>query len=388
VSHVRIVQVANFYGPRSGGIRTTMQQLGQGYVQRGHESVLVVPGPRDGDEQTPYGRLLTLAAPTLPRSGGYRVITDVDRVCTVLGQVGPDRLEVSDRASLRAVGWWARAQGVPAAMWAHERVDGVLRSFLPGRWPVRAMADSWNSATAARFDRVICSTAFAREEFDRIGWSRVEHVPLGVDLEQFAPARRDLDLRAELVGDADVLLMMCSRLSKEKSPERSLAVAEVLRVRGVSARLVVAGSGPLADKLEATARQRELPVTFLGHVGDRDQLASLLATADVVIAPGPIETFGLAALEALASGTPVVASRSSALREIVTDGAGRVAADSDLAFADAVEEILALPEETRRADARRRAERFPWTATIDAMLRMHDLAPRRAAGVGAAGVGV
>lgn len=376
---MRIVQIANFYGPRSGGIRTTMQQLGRGYLARGHDSVLVVPGPRDADEQTDYGRVITLAAPSVPGSGGYRVITDVDRVCTVLSQVAPDRLEVSDRSSLRAVGWWARAHDVPAVMWAHERVDGVLRSFLPGPWPVRAMADSWNSATAARFDRVVCSTAYAREEFDRIGWNAVEHVPLGVDLETFSPARRDEALRAELLGGAEVLLMMCSRLSKEKSPARALAVADVLRVRGISTRLVVAGSGPLADRLSSDAVARDLPVTFLGHVADRDRLASMLASSDVVIAPGPIETFGLAALEALASGTQVVASKSSALREIVTDGAGVVAADSDLAFADGVEAVLSVAEAQRRAAARRRAEAFPWSTTVDAILRMHDLMPRRRA---------
>jgi alpha-1,6-mannosyltransferase len=373
---MRIVQVANFYGPRSGGIRTTMQQLGTGYADLGHESVLVVPGPRDGDEVTAYGRVLTLAAPSVPGSGGYRVITDVDRVCTVLDEVRPDRLEVSDRSSLRGIGWWARASGVPALMWAHERVDGVLRSFLPGPWPVRTMADSWNAATAARFDRVVCSTAFAREEFDRIGWTDVEQVPLGVDLEQFGADRHDAALRSELLGSDEVLLVLCSRLSKEKEPGRALGVVEELRRRGVRARLVVAGSGPLAEKLEAQARQRALPVTFLGHVAERDRLAVLLASADVVLAPGPIETFGLAALEALASATPVVASRSSALREIVVDGAGLLAADVDLAFADAVQEVLAEPEVVRRAAARRRAECFPWSATVHAMLRVHALAPR------------
>jgi alpha-1,6-mannosyltransferase len=370
---MRIVQVANFYGPRSGGIRTTMQSLAQGYTDLGHESVLVVPGPRDGDEITTFGRVITLAAPSFPGSGGYRVITDVDRVCTVLGELAPDRIEVSDRSSLRGIGWWAKACGVPTVMWAHERVDGVLRAFLPGRWPVTAMADSWNSATAARFDKVVCSTTYAREEFDRIGWTAVEQVPLGVDLEQFAPSRADDDLRDGLLGDDDLLLVLCSRLSKEKRPARAIAVLEQLRARGHRARLVVAGAGPMADRLAAHAAERQLSATFLGHVDDRDRLSRLLASADVVLSPGPIETFGLAALEALASGTPVVASKSSALREIVVGDAGRVAADADPAFADAVEDLLTVPAEVRRQASRRRAECFPWSETIDAMMRVHGL---------------
>ena len=379
---MRIVQVANFYGPRSGGIRTTMHHLGRGYVDLGHDSVLIVPGARDGEEMTPYGRVITMAAPSIPGTGGYRVITDVDRVCTVLDEVAPDRIEVSDRASLRAIGWWARASGIPAVMWAHERLDGVIRTFFPGPWPARAMADRWNAATAARFDRVVCSTSYAREEFDRIGWTDVEQVPLGVDLERFTPSRRDEDLRATLLAGDDLLLVLCSRLSKEKVPERAVEVLHHLVSRGVRARLVVAGGGPMADRLAANASARDLPVTFLGHLTEREDLAGLLASADLVLAPGPIETFGLAALEALASGTPVVASRSGALREIIAGDAGRLAADSVPAFADAIEDLLSVPETRRRSVARSRAERFPWSETVDAMVSVHDLVGVRAASAG------
>ena len=91
---LRIVHVANFYGPRSGGLRTTMHALGAGYEAAGHEMVMVVPGPADADERTPSGRRITLAAPVVPGTGGYRVITHVDRVRRVLAELGPDRLEV------------------------------------------------------------------------------------------------------------------------------------------------------------------------------------------------------------------------------------------------------------------------------------------------------
>src|SRR5262249_32056107 len=63
------------------------------------------------------------------------------------------------------------------------------------------------------------------------------------------------------------------------------------------------------------------PVTFTGFIPSRTAVATLLATADVVLAPGPVETFGLAALEALACGTPVVVSGSGALPEGI-GGAG------------------------------------------------------------------
>jgi alpha-1,6-mannosyltransferase len=109
-------------------------------------------------------------------------------------------------------------------------------------------------------------------------------------------------------------------------------------------------------------------VTFLGFLSDRADVARLLATADVSLAPGPHETFGLAALEALASGTPVVVSASSALREIVGPGCGEAVDDHAPAFATAVTGLLERPEDARRAAARARAEQFAWPTSVRGML--------------------
>jgi alpha-1,6-mannosyltransferase len=114
-------------------------------------------------------------------------------------------------------------------------------------------------------------------------------------------------------------------------------------------------------------------------VAHRGALARLLATADVVIAPGPAETFGLSALEALASGTPVVVSDRSALPEVVGP-AGLAAADHDAACADAIERLLRRDVAERRRLAREQAERFDWPTAVDGFLRAHGLTRDRAAG--------
>jgi alpha-1,6-mannosyltransferase len=112
-------------------------------------------------------------------------------------------------------------------------------------------------------------------------------------------------------------------------------------------------------------------VTFVGHI-EQSQLAALLATADVAMAPGPVETFGLAALEALASGTPVVVNKRSALPSVVGD-AGKAAEACGICFADAVEALLALPTEQIRSVARARALEFDWTRTVNGFLAVHGL---------------
>lgn len=368
---MRIAQVANFYGPRSGGLRTALHRLGIGYREAGHDSLLIVPGPTTEISEQPWGTVVTIASPRLPRSGGYRVITDVDAVVSHLHDFGTDRLEVSDRLTLRSLGWWARSEGIPSVFWAHERVDGVLRAHGGRFVPARRLADRWNASTARRFDRIVATTSYAAEEFTRIGVD-TQQIPLGVDLQFFRPDRRDHQVRERyLEPNHDVLVVSCTRLSREKRPDLAWETLRELRRRGVSARLVVAGAGPLLD--EARAAARHLPMTVLGHVSDREELATLLASADVVIQPGPIETFGLAALEALASGTPVVASRTSALREIVRGAAGHAAPPTPRALAEAVRAVLGRPQDGCRRAARTRAEEFPWQRTVDSMLDVHGL---------------
>lgn len=363
---VRIAQLANFYGPRSGGLRTALHHLGAGYVGRGHEVVLVVPGPAAADEMLPTGvRRLTVAAPRLPGTGGYRAV-DPWRVRRLLDDLAPDAIEVSDRLTLRGLGEWASRRGVPSVVISHERLDRLLTQFLlPARAAV-AVADAANARMAAAYDTVVCTTAFARAEFDRIGARNVAQVPLGVDLATFTPHRHDLGLRRHLGGDAEALIVHCGRLSPEKHPERSVDTVAALRRDGVDARLVVAGDGP--RRAAMARRATGLPVTFLGFVPDRPRLATLLASADVSIAPGPHETFGLSALEALASGTRVVVSASSALPEIVAGPAGAAAVDDAGAFAAAVAGLLDADAEAGRCAARERAEEYGWPASVTSML--------------------
>jgi alpha-1,6-mannosyltransferase len=371
---MRIVHVANFYGPRSGGLRTTMHELGRGYRESGHEFTMIVPGKRPTVEQTEFGTRITLSS--LPLVGtGYSFIPIEYGVRRELERLKPDRIEVSDRLTLRRLGVWARKHGIPAVMFSHEKLsDWILQMAGPLGSPSSSsrapLADRLNSASLRNYDRIVCTTAYAAEEFERLLPGRVTRVPLGVDLELFSPHRYSQAVRRQYLGDGDVLLAHVGRLSPEKAPHRSIEALRVLRERGLDARLVVAGDGPLRARLERSAAG--LPVTFTGFVSERRDLATLLASCDVSLNPGPIETFCLSALEALASGTPVVAASSSALPELIVPSAGELAAGTGASYADAVERILARRNEVRRTGARLRASEFPWSTTVNRMLALHE----------------
>lgn len=362
---MRVAQIANFYGPRSGGLRTAVDRLGAEYCALGHEVYLIVPGARHQRHVLDSGVVrISLPARLIPFTGGYRAVVP-GPVTALLQQLGPDAIEVSDRLTLRSLGPWGRRHGVATVMISHERLDRLVGQVLPSAAAVM-VADFANRRTAANYDAVVCTTGFAREEFDRIGAENVATVPLGVDLEQFHPRRRCAQMRRRWAAPEQTLLVHCGRLSVEKHAHRSIDTVAALRDSGIDAQLVVVGEGPLRTRLERQASG--LPVAFTGYVGCRDTVATILASADVALAPGPHETFGLAALEALACGTPAVVSRTSALAEILTCDSGATADNDAHAIARAVTSVIGRPEPLRRSSARRRAEQFTWPRSAAGML--------------------
>lgn len=363
---LRIVRLANFVTTRSGGLPTALRNLGEGYQRAGHEAILVVPGRRRSDEMTPAGRVITLPGAPLPRTGGYRVLAGRRELRRLLDDLQPDRIEVSDRSTLRWTGRWARRRGVGSMMVSHESLGGLL-----GVWgmPARdSLADRLNRRTAEEFDQIVCTTAFAAAEFRRLGVPNLAEVPLGVDLEAFHPDRADPAVRAGYARPDELLIVYCGRLSADKRPELAVDTIAALRAAKAPAVLVVAGDG--ARRAALAYRAARLPVRFAGHISDRAAVAALLASADVAVAPGPVETFGLAALEALACGTPVVVNAASALPEVVGE-AGIAVRGTAAGFADGVRRLMERPADERRAVARARAEHFGWPQAVDGFLRAH-----------------
>ncbi|MEI6867219.1 MAG: glycosyltransferase [Actinomycetes bacterium] len=371
---MRIVHVANFYGPNSGGIKTTLHELGKGYLKNGHEFIYLVPGTRYRTEDTQYGKKISLPSYILPGSGGYQLIKSNRFLKAELARLAPDRLEISDRFTLISVGGWAKERSIPTVVFSHETLRGLADRFLPNYFPKRAMVNWHNRKLARAFDQVIATTEFAAQEFRDIGISNLAKVPLGVDLQNFLPSNRCDLMREELLKGAKYLVVHCSRLSPEKEPQRAIEAVEELIARGVSARLIVIGTGPMWHKLRH--RAAGLPVDYLGYIADRKRVATILSCADVTMAPGPLETFCLSALESLASGTPVIASKSSAVGEFLHSSeinpAGAVADDNGVAFADAIELLLKQPR--ARESARRAAEDLPWGNSVQAMLELHGIA--------------
>ena len=179
---------------------------------------------------------------------------------------------------------------------------------------------------------------------------RIEVIPNFVDPQVYDRARYAPTLRAQLGGDRRVLM----HVSNFRPVKRVRDVVGVFaRVREtLPSVLVMIGDGP--DRIDAEAEARRLGVErdvyFLGKL---DVVAPLLAEADLFLLPSQNESFGLSALEALASGAPVVGSRAGGLVEVVRDGeTGALCPVGDVpGMADAALQIIGDRARWRRMSA-------------------------------------
>ena len=359
--------LANLYGPKSGGLKTTLNELSAQYEKLGHQVLIIVPGECDQVSKNGLITKVEIKSPLLPLTGGYRAIFNLIKTVDILKSYQPDVCEFSDRSSLQFVALWCKIHKIPSIFFAHERLDGVFKTFFPGLPFMKLISKFLNRITNLIYKNIVATTVFAAEEFFQIKSKKVSKIPLGVDLKTFTP---------ELVRKPDEnsfngYLVTATRQSKEKDPGLILDIARALKERNIEFPIIVYGEGPELFKLQQKAHLEKLNIFYLGYIRDRKLLAERIANADIYLAPGPIETFGLAALEALACGTPVICRKSSALAEIVIEGTGFALERNPNLWVNAILALTSGDRSVLRVNARKRAENFDWSIRALNLVAIH-----------------
>lgn len=179
-----------------------------------------------------------------------------------------------------------------------------------------------------------------------------------VDTDEFRPAR-DMQIRSRFAKDDEQVIVHVSNFRKVKNVPAVVDVfCEVRRSRRV--KLLLVGDGPELETVERMVAERGISddVFFLG---DQEFIAGVLPVGDVFLLPSEHESFGLAALEAMSCGLPVVASNIGGLHEVIRDGeTGFLFDPHDIrGMSDVIARLLGDPEIRREVGlrARERAER-------------------------------
>jgi alpha-1,6-mannosyltransferase len=190
-------------------------------------------------------------------------------------------------------------------------------------------------------------------------------VPLGVELGEFGPGRRDTKLRAKLgLADHQPLLIYVGRLDGEKKPH---VVVDAFRrlPRALGAKLALLGEGPLKTELVSIGDER---IIMPGYVRNRAELAHWLASADIYVSAMADETFGISIIEAQASGLPVVGVAAGAMLDRVTEDMGRLGPVGDVeTMAANILSVISSDHEAMTRAARAHALQFSWDSSMEAL---------------------
>jgi glycosyltransferase involved in cell wall biosynthesis len=243
---------------------------------------------------------------------------------------------------------------------------------------------------AARWcDRIVAVSEFHREWALQLGIGRpgqVISIPNGVPAERTVPTSSSADVRRALgIGDA-FMVFASGRLAPQKGIEYLVRAAPRVREAIPGARIVVAGDGPLEDRLAQLSGELGVEDT-MQFIGFRADIAELLGAADLVVLPSLWEGLSISLLEAMAAAKPIVTTTLGSNREVTNDGAAaRLVPPKDVdALAAAIVALAEAPDErdelARRGQAIQR-ERYTMEPMLDAYLAEYDrlLAHARVAG--------
>ena len=379
-----------------------MEPIAKGVAARGHEVHLVAPwhpaitrgSPEDGVQFHFYKYAPVSSLSVFGYASGLKADTSLRPAAWLA-------------APLALAAGWRTARHVAqrygaTVLHGHWVIPGgVIAALASGRRPLVVSLHGSDVYVAEHYRPL---RAFARRVFRRAQWvtacsddlaqravrlgadpERTETVPYGVDTVRFAPRPAErLGTRDRIgVGDAP-FVFSAGRLVRKKGFEFLIDAAGHLMRRMPGLRLAIAGDGDLREELERRARQTRVPVIFLGATS-QDEVGRLAAAADVVVVPsvrdadGNVDGLPNFALEAMATATPVVATRAGGLADAVSDGfTGRLVRERDaVSLADAIGELLSDPAVRERLGHAAREDviaRYAWGRMAERFERAYDRA--------------
>jgi len=349
---VRIALVTDTYTPQVNGVTTIVRRVVE-VLGRARQDVVVVapeypvsqPGTADVELRVP-----SVAFPLYP---ALRLsLPQPRRVALFLDAFRPDLVHVMTEGPVGLIGRrYALRRGLPLVTSYH--TDFPQHSRYYGLGTLESAIWQW----LIWFHRPATLThtpgAFVKAELERRGLTQVRVWGRTADTVMFDHRKRDIGLRRRLgVPDAAVLVLHVGRLAKEKNIEVLAEAWKRARAElGSRVAFLFAGDGPVAQRYA-----REMPWAIQLGFLDVAALAVLYASADLCVLPSRTETCGLVALEAMASGLPVIAADAGGFRENVTSWVNGflVSPEDARGFASAISQLVQDSELRHRMGAEAR----------------------------------
>jgi len=377
---MKVIDVTEFYSIRGGGVRSHLTDKGHVSCQLGNDHWVIAPGERTtlqvvekGENATGQSRVHYVGGPALPYDPTYHLLWRVDAVRRLVRQEQPDVVEIHSPyvAAASCLSLPRKLFGIRTFVWHADFIDTYLRGPLARRLSASAVDRvleplwAWVRTIASGCDATFVASRWQAEKLLSHGVERVSYLPFGVDKRRFAPSARNESVRREVLGAGrGPLLVAIGRFAVEKRWDVVLDAFFALRERRARdgserATLAIFGDGPERQRMEARVAGAG-DVRFFGFERDRGRLASVLASADLLIHGCPYETFGLGIAEAVSCATPIVVPDEGGAAEQALPGASEIYPAGDaVACMRAVERLLGRDRTEVLTYAHRAAESVP-----------------------------
>jgi alpha-1,6-mannosyltransferase len=347
---MKICDLTQFYSPVSGGVKRYLHEkinYIDGHAAR-YQHVLIVPGAKTKLKENGHSRVYTIRSPLVSRTAQYRALLNLRAVEEILEHESPDLIESADPYQL---GWKAlkvgRALRVPVVGFYHSHFpEAYVRksATLLGKTATHRVM-KLSRAYVRKLYNQHAATVVASDGLGRVlrewGVHNVRVLSLGVNTDIFRPDATGTEaIRRSLgVNSGQILLLYVGRLAKEKNTAILLRAFKILqRRRSDEFHLLMVGDGPERTQLRKL-QMRTGNLSWIRYCANPSELAGFYRAADLFVHPGVQETFGLAALECQACGTPVVGIRGSYMDNIIChDQESWAVENSPDALANAIEE--------------------------------------------------
>ena len=376
LTYLRVAVVTETYPPEINGVAMTTGRMVDGLVAAGHRVDLIRPrqAHEGGAIQLPDGaegveEMLSRGIP-LPRYANLQLGLPARKV--LLRRWSTQRPDVVQVVTEGPLGWSAltaaRKLRLPVISEFHTNFHRYSGHYGVGwlKRPIAAYLRKFHN----RADLTLVPTRALCGELAEQGIARVDVVSRGVDTTLFDPARRSASLRRSWgLAPDDLAVVYVGRIAPEKNLALLEKAFEAIRAHQPRARLILVGSGPAQQALQA----RQPAAVFCGSRTGAF-LAEHYASGDLFLFPSLTETYGNVVAEALASGLPVVAYRDAAAQELIEHRVqGWLAEPGDEAAFIAGAVALAEAPELRarqRLAARERVASLAWQAIVERLVTL------------------
>jgi alpha-1,6-mannosyltransferase len=378
---MKVCDLTQFYSPFSGGVKRYLEEKRKYAIANGHQHLLIIPGDETSCVETENSRTYSIKSPLVSRTSRYRALLHLGAVQQLLERERPDVIESSDPYQLA---WKAISSGcalrIPVVGFYHSHFpEAYLRTtskFLgeTATEIVMEMARAYVRALYNHFKATFVPSAALGQVLGQWGVENVVLAELGIDTDIFRPGKDGNATRARMeIPNDRFLLLYVGRLAHEKNVKTLFDAFEILnRANGGRFHLLVVGDGPLRDQLRELSRGTKA-VSWLRYISAQDELAAVYRAADLFVHPSVQETFGLVALEAQASGTPVVGIRGSYMdRIILSDQTHWAEENSPDSLATAILESKKLDlAQIGEAASQQVAKRYSWRRVFRQMFDIY-----------------